>query len=86
MGKVLRHYFASLMADCEVVLKHRNRCFSDIYVNNNIEFSRLIWDGEVEVYACCDTLQVNDYSKFNMAGFNEEHKKEMREKQFPKDL
>ena len=21
---------------------------------------------EVEVYACCDTLQVNDYSKFNM--------------------
>lgn len=43
-------------------------------------------NGEVEVYACCDTLQVNDYSKFNMAGFNEEHKKEMREKQFPKDL
>ena len=43
-------------------------------------------NGDVEVYACCDTLQVNDYSKFNMAGFNEEHKKEMREKQFPKDL
>ena len=29
---------------------------------------------------------MNDYSKFNMVGFNEEHKKEMREKQFPKDL
>ena len=40
----------------------------------------------MEVYACCDTLQVNDYSKFNMASFNEAHKKEMREKQFPKDL
>lgn len=23
-------------------------------------------NGEVEVYACCDTLQVTDYSKFNM--------------------
>ena len=40
----------------------------------------------MEVYACCDTLQVNDYSKFNMASFSEAHKKEMREKQFPKDL
>ena len=43
-------------------------------------------NGEVEVYACCDTLQVNDYSRYNMSSFNEEHKKEMREKQFPKDL
>ena len=43
-------------------------------------------NGSVEVYACCDTLQVTDYSKFNMAGFNEDHKKEMREKQFPLDL
>ncbi len=43
-------------------------------------------NGNVEVYAACDTLQVNDYSKFNMAGFSEKHKKEMREKQFPVDL
>ena len=43
-------------------------------------------NGKVEVYPCCDTLQVNDYSKFNMAGFDEAHKKEMREKQFPLDL
>ena len=43
-------------------------------------------NGEVEVYACCDTLQVNDYSKYDMASFNEAHKKEMRQKQFPKDL
>lgn len=43
-------------------------------------------NGSVEVYACCDTLQVDDYSKYNMAGFKEEHKKEMREKQFPLDL
>ena len=43
-------------------------------------------NGNVEVYAACDTLQVNDYSKFNMAGFSEKRKKEMREKQFPVDL
>ena len=43
-------------------------------------------NGSVEVYACCDTLQVKDYSRYSMAGFNEAHKKEMREKQFPQDL
>ncbi len=43
-------------------------------------------NGSVEVYACCDTLQVADYGKYDMAGFSEEHKKEMREKQFPLDL
>ena len=31
-------------------------------------------------------LQVADYSRYDMAGFNEEHKKAMREKQFPQDL
>ena len=43
-------------------------------------------NGSVEVYACCDTLQVKDYSRYSMASFNEEHKKEMRTKQFPQDL
>ena len=43
-------------------------------------------NGSVEVYACCDTLQVKDYSRYSMAGFDEEHKKAMREKQFPLDL
>ena len=28
---------------------------------------------------------MTDYNKYNMAGFNEEHKKEMRAKQFPQD-
>ena len=43
-------------------------------------------NGRVELLPCYDTLQVKDYSKFNMAGFNEAHKKEMRERQFPLDL
>ena len=43
-------------------------------------------NGTVEVYACCDTLQTADYSRYSMAGFSEEHKKAVREKQFPLDL
>ena len=43
-------------------------------------------NGIVKVLPSCDTLQVKDYSKFNMAGFNEAHKKAHHEKQFPKDL
>ncbi len=43
-------------------------------------------NGKVQVLASCDTLQVNDYSRFNMASFNEEHKKAHHEKQFPLDL
>ena len=43
-------------------------------------------NGTVEIYACCDTLQVKDYSRYDMASFSEAHKKEVREKQFPKDL
>ena len=62
--------------------------YSLAYKNKAKELARTFQalNGAVEVYASCDTLQVNDYSRFNMAGFNEEHKKEMREKQFPKGL
>ncbi|MDR1677444.1 MAG: hypothetical protein LBS44_03530 [Deltaproteobacteria bacterium] len=34
----------------------------------------------------CDTLQFSDYSKYHAPLFNEEHKKDVREKQFPEDL
>ncbi len=46
----------------------------------------ILLNGSAEVYACCDTLQVADYCKYNTAGFNEEHKKSVRENQFPSDL
>lgn len=46
----------------------------------------MVLNGSVEVHPCCDTLQVNDYSKFSMAGFDEAHKREVHETQFPKDL
>ena len=44
------------------------------------------YNGKSIVYPCCDTLQVKDYSKFRMAGFDEQRKLKNRETQWPKDL
>ncbi len=45
-----------------------------------------ILNGEVCLYLCYDTLQVSDYSRFDMASFDEGKKKLSRERNFPKDL
>lgn len=42
--------------------------------------------GIVEVYAACDTYQFPDYTKYHSGTFDEEHKREVHEKQFPKDM
>lgn len=43
-------------------------------------------NGEVHLYPCYNTLQVKDYSKFNMSSFNEEEKKKAHEEYFSIDL
>ena len=43
-------------------------------------------NGEMKIIGAFDTLQVNDYSRYNMASFNEEHKKEVNANRFPIDL
>lgn len=43
-------------------------------------------NGEVCLYPCYNTLQVSDYSKFNMDSFDESIKKIAHEENFPKDL
>lgn len=43
-------------------------------------------NGEVFVYPVCNTLQVNDYSRFSMEGFSEADKKNAHENCFPEDL
>ena len=63
----------------------------EIYENMrpNLEASAGIFkmlNGEVIVYPVCNTLQVDDYSKYNMKGFNEDFKKDYREKYFGDDL
>ena len=42
--------------------------------------------GYNEVLYSCDTYQFSDYSKYNCDVFDEKHKSEVRENQFPKDL
>ncbi len=42
--------------------------------------------GEVRSCAACDTLQVKDYSAYDMGIFDEAHKLQHREEQFPADL
>lgn len=45
-----------------------------------------ILNGSMHILPVCDTLQVNDYEKYSMASFSEQHKKEVHDKQFPSDL
>ena len=39
--------------------------------------------GDIRIHPVCDTLQVNDYSRYDMAGFSEEHKKAVHDAEFP---
>ena len=48
------------------------------------EFKNL--NGTVYLYPCYNTLQVTDYSKFNMSGFDESIKKKAHDELFPVDL
>ena len=48
------------------------------------EFKAL--NGEISLYPCYNTLQVKDYSKFNIACFDEEEKKKNHDEHFSIDL
>ena len=41
---------------------------------SSTEFLFSFLNGEIVTYPVCDTIQVSDYSKFNMAGFSQEAK------------
>ena len=43
-------------------------------------------NGQTRLHPVFDTLQVQDYSKYEMASFDGDHKHAMRETQFPLDL
>ena len=40
-------------------------------------------NGSIHITPICDTLQVSDYSKYEMAGFSEQHKRTVHDEQFP---
>ena len=43
-------------------------------------------NGRTRLIPICDTLQVKDYSKYDMASFSEEHKRVVHDTEFPKAL
>jgi hypothetical protein len=61
-----------------------DRLYKDAFEGYAQELQML--NGEVCLYPCHDTLQVADYSRFAMAGFDEARKRLSREQSFPKDL
>ncbi|MDD3367625.1 MAG: flavodoxin family protein [Lachnospiraceae bacterium] len=61
-----------------------NKLYKEKFEAYADEFRSL--NGEVCLYPAYNTLQVNDYSKFDMSSFSEERKKEAHEKCFPLDL
>ena len=79
-GRVNVGLFVSMNASKEFY----DRLYKDAFEGYARELQML--NGEVCLCPCHDTLQVADYSKYNMASFDEEKKKLSREKNFPRDL
>lgn len=53
---------------------------------SSTEFLFSFLNGEVVSHPVCDTLQVHDYSKYNMAGFSQELKEKQLVLQYPHDI
>ena len=61
-----------------------NKLYKDEFEKHKEEFQ--ILNGKTVFYPCYNTLQVADYSKFNMSSFDENKKNAYHDKQFPKDF
>lgn len=79
-GKVDVGMFLTMNATEEFYEQMYKNEFED-YAN---EFRML--NGDVSLYPVFNTLQVKDYTKFDMSGFNEDEKKDVHEEKFPIDL
>lgn len=79
-GKVNVGLFVSMNATKEF--------YDDLYKEKFEEYAKELemLNGEVCLYPCYDTLQVSDYSKFNMGSFDESIKTSIHEQNFPRDL
>ena len=56
------------------------------YLDNIEGLFKMGLHGEIKSYAACDTLQVKDYTRYDMAYFSEDDKRKHHEEQFPIDL
>lgn len=79
-GKVNVGLFVTMNVSKEMYEQAYSRAF-EAYAK---EFGFL--NGETALCPVCNTLQVSDYSKFSMGGFNEMEKQQSRQVCFPVDL
>lgn len=79
-GKVNVGMFVTMNATKEFY----NNLYKEKFEAYANEFRAL--NGEVCLYPAYNTLQVKDYSRFDMSGFNEEEKKIIHEECFPMDI
>ncbi|MBQ7993889.1 MAG: flavodoxin family protein [Solobacterium sp.] len=83
------NYFTGRVNTGIILTMNANQAFYNLaYRKKAKELARSFrqLNGTVEVLPVFDTLQVADYTRYDMSSFNAEHKKERREKQFPEDL
>lgn len=62
--------------------------YKDYYeskLSDQLNLFRML-NGELLILPVCDTLQVEDYSKYDMASFDEGHKRDVHNEQFSADL
>ena len=75
---------AALFVTMNATKEFYDRLYKEQFESYANELKQL--NGEVSLYPCFNTLQVADYSKFSMSGFDEADKRRANEEQFPVDL
>ena len=79
-GRVDVDVFLTMNAPMQFYTQHYEKRFQEYFA----PFRFL--NGETRLIPVCDTLQVNDYSKYDMNSFSESHKQAVHDVQFPKAL
>lgn len=79
-GKVDVDVFLTMNAPAEVYEKMYEKQMTEYFGAFHL------LKGKINIIPVCDTLQVKDYSKYEMAGFPADHKKEVHDTRFPLDL
>ncbi len=64
--------------------EHYDTQYAEHFATSFYAFRHL--NGEIRIHPCFDTTQVSDYTKYEMAGWDSEHKKMVHDTQFPLDL
>jgi len=81
-------FHGTVNCGCFYTMNATQEHFETMYAERMKQSFRVLkkLNGEIVEYPCYDTLQFTDYSKYQAGTFDEAHKRQRREEQFPKDL